>query len=105
MNETLVQLAGRLHPRVGLVAVHGLLATGMTTAFGRHLIFDHHAGETRARIAAYRALHIQGVSVTGIAVADDRNGDRRADVVALVQHLGVGDEAGVRHADARGRHR
>jgi len=56
MNEYvgagLARIDGRLDPRVRFLGVHGLLAAGVAAAFRRHLVFDHHAGESCARIAA-----------------------------------------------------
>ena len=76
VGARLAGIDGRLDPGDGFVAIHRLLAAGVTAAFGRHLILNHHTGESRARISAHRALHVQGIAVAGIAIADDRDRDR-----------------------------
>ena len=75
-----------LHAR--LVARNHLLAAGMPALLGADLVFDHDRGGARAGIFDHRALHIERIAITGVAVADQRNFRGGAATVAqAVQHL------------------
>ncbi len=75
----------------------------MAAFFRADLILDHHRGGAGTGIFDDRALHVQGIAVAGIAVADQRNFARGGTAVAhAVQHLAKRNEAGIRHAEPCG---
>ena len=74
----------------------------MAAARGRHLVLDHGAGEAGLGVAADGALDVERVAVAGVGVADHRDRHRIADVTPLLDHLGVGDQPGIRQAEPRG---
>src|SRR5215213_11800591 len=73
-----------------------LLALHMPAALRADLVLDHHAREAGLCILGNRASYVQRIAVARISIADDRNGNARADVSALVDHLAEGDQPGVR---------
>lgn len=88
-----------------LAPVHHLLAAGVAAALGRELILDHHRREAGRGVPRHRALHVEGVAVAGVAVADHRKRGRRADLAPGGDHLAIGDQPHIGRPDARRRHR
>ncbi len=76
----------------------------MAAALGCELVLDHDGGEPGTGIALHGAPHVGGIAVTCVAVADDGKGDGIQDVTALIEHLGIGDEPGVRQGRTRRRY-
>jgi hypothetical protein len=74
-------------------------AFGVPAAFRRDLIFQHDAGEPGPRVSLDRALDVLRAAESGIAVADDRNRDRAADVRPLIDELSIGDQPRVGHPE------
>ena len=75
----------------------------MPAALRRDLILEHDGGKSRALVSLHRALDVLRAAEAGVAVSNQRDGDRTADVLSLVGELAIRDQAGVRHAEARGR--
>jgi hypothetical protein len=71
----------------------------------RHLILEHDRGKTRVLVSLHRAFDVLRAAESRVAVTDQRDGNRAADVLSLIGELAIGNETGVRHAEARGRDR
>jgi hypothetical protein len=67
---------------------HGL-AFRVPAALGRHLILQHDGGKAGACITFYGPLHVLRAAEAGVAVANQRNRDRAADVPRLVEQFSI----------------
>ena len=76
----------------------------MAAALGHHLIFEHDAGKAGAGVALHGALDIERVAKAGVAIADQRDRDRRAKIAALIEQFPIGNQAGIRQTKAGGRY-
>jgi hypothetical protein len=74
----------------------------MSAAFGKNLILDEHAGQSRALVGAHRTGGVGDVAEPGIAVAEDRNRNRVAEPGVMVGHLGHRQLRGIGLAEQRG---
>ncbi len=78
------------------VTLDHFFATSMAAAFRRQLIFDHDAGETGRGITEQCALDVDDIAVTSIAIANHRDADRLTNLPALLDHLAIGNQTGIR---------
>ena len=87
-------VAGRDHAPVRGVA-----------AFLRHLlILDLDRLHPGGLVAAHGLAHVDQPAETGIGVRDQRRLDRRGDGAGPVDHVAIGDEPGIGHAEVRARY-
>ena len=91
----------RLDPAQRLVSADHQLAARMTAALRRQLVFNHGAGEAGLGIALDSAFDVERVAIAGIGIAD--HGDRSCvtDIAPLLDHFGIGDQAGIGQAEPR----
>ena len=73
------------------------LPLGVPAAFWGDLILEHDRSESRGGVPLDRAFDVLRAAEAGVAVADERYGHGAADVLTLIDELGVRDEAGVGH--------
>src|SRR4029453_2147293 len=82
----------RTDARQRFVTADDRLPFGVTAALWRDLILEHDRGKSRALVSLHRAFDVLRAAEAGVAVSDQRDGNRAADVLSLVSKLTVGDQ-------------
>jgi len=72
----------------------------MAAALGHHLVLDVHRGHPGALVGLHRAAHIEHTTIAVVAVGDQRQAAGIRNAPGVVGHLGQGQQADVRHAQA-----
>ena len=71
---------------------HDLLALKEPAFFRKNLVFEMNGGHAGGLIFPHRALHIQGIAIAGIGIADNRNVHGVGDIAGVGGHFGHGQQ-------------
>ena len=72
----------------------------MAATLGPALVFDVHAGDTGFFVVADGAARVNRIAVAGVGIGYHGKFARIDDAACVVDHLGCGQQADVRHAEA-----
>jgi hypothetical protein len=87
------------------VSINHRLAFDVAASLRRDLILEHDAGEPGIGVTTHRPLDVLCAAEPGVTVADQWYRHGAANVPTLIDHLGIGDQPGVGHAETRSRYR